>query len=289
MSRKLRVRRLLYCTMVMGLGNLPAAHAEDPKPNDSNDRSIQLFNAKDVDGWYTYTTTTKHENPGVFQFVEGMIYVPGGKDDVAYFGGIVTKRKYENYRLRFEYKWGPHTYGRRKDKARDAGVLLHCVGPNEPGPWMTSYEFQIIEGGTGDLLVVNTEQGDDAGREVTLLCTAESEERDAGRFFRAGSEPFTFKIRKGGERLNWWGRDPDWKDEVDFRGRQDVESPFGEWTKCEIIARDNTLTYYVNGQLVNRVTDLNITKGKIFFQTEGAELWYRNIELTPLKKPAPSE
>jgi hypothetical protein len=66
------------------------------------------------------------------------------------------------------------------------------------------------------------------------------------------------------------------------RGPQDVESPYGQWTRCEIVCRGDTLEFYVNGKLVNRAWGLNITKGKIFFQTEGAEVWFRNIELTQL-------
>ena len=35
--------------------------------------------------------------------------------------------------------------------------------------------------------------------------------------------------------------------------------------------------------LVNQATGLSLTKGKIFIQTEGAEMYVRNIVLTPLK------
>ena len=41
--------------------------------------------------------------------------------------------------------------------------------------------------------------------------------------------------------------------------------------------------YFVNGKLVNEATDLNATKGKILFQTEGAETYHRNLEIAPLK------
>ena len=57
-----------------------------------------------------------------------------------------------------EYRWGLITWSPRKDRARDAGLLLHCQG--EPGnnspefrsPWMRSVEYQVIEGGTGDII-----------------------------------------------------------------------------------------------------------------------------------------
>jgi hypothetical protein len=249
---------------------VPSAHAAKP---------IKLFNGRNLDGWYTYTVETKYENPGIFTVVDGLLRVSGGEGDKAYFGGLVTKEEYSNYKLTFAYKWGEPTYGTRKNKSRDSGVLLHCVGPNEPGPWMTSYEFQIIEGGTGDILVVNSMKRARQEGAPTLTLVSEGFVDGKQRYFKQGGEKLEF-IDSG--RLNWWGRDPAWKDVVGIRGQNDVESPFGEWTKCEIICKGDTLEFYVNGRLVNRARGLSVTKGKIFFQTEGAEVWYRDIELTPL-------
>lgn len=64
---------------------------------------------------------------------------------------------------------------------------------------------------------------------------------------------------------------------------KDVESPLGEWTKCDVLARGDTLEYRVNGQIVNRARGLTFTRGKLLIQTEGAEIWYRDLKLTPLK------
>lgn len=239
--------------------------------------SIDLFNGQNLDGWYVFTVETGYENPGVFQVRDGALFVPGGKGDAGYFGGLITQEAYEDYLLEFEYKWGEPTYGTRKDKARDAGVLFHCVGPHGPGPWMTSYEFQVIEGGTGDLLIVNRGP-DDEGKPITLSCQAKAVRRDGQFYYDEEGQPETFDTG----RLNWWGRDPQWKDEVGFRGKRDVESPFGEWTRCKLVARGGTAEFYVNGQLVNQATDLNQTRGKILLQTEGAEIWYRDVKLTPL-------
>ncbi len=271
-ARRLDLIRLLLVSIAYSCA-LASARAE------SSPETIRLFNGHDFKGWYVYTEQTKRENPGVFQVVDGMIYVPGGKEDVAYLGGLITEQPYENYRLRLEYKWGEKTYGVRKNKARDAGVLLHCTGPHGPGPWMNSYEFQIIEGGTGDLLLVNVAP-DDTGKPLELKCTAEIETRGGRKYFKPGSELAT--VDSG--RLNWWGRDSEWQDNAGFQGREDVESPFGQWTKCEIVARADTLEYFVNDQLVNRVRGLSVQQGKILLQTEGAEVWYRNLELTRLGK-----
>jgi hypothetical protein len=39
----------------------------------------------------------------------------------------------------------------------------------------------------------------------------------------------------------------------------------------------------VNGKVVNKASGLSLTKGKIFIQTEGAEMYVRNVVLTPLQ------
>ncbi|MGE0757089.1 MAG: DUF1080 domain-containing protein [Pirellulaceae bacterium] len=273
--------RIARCRLLAGLAltlSLIASAWAEEFP--AKGKAVPLFNGKDLTGWYTYTVETGRENPGIFTVVDGMLKVAGGKGDTSYFGGIVTKESYGNYYLSFEYKWGEPTYGRRKDKARDSGVLLHCVGPNEPGPWMTSYELQIIEGGTGDLLVVNATKQDDAGKPIDLSVTAEAVMQGSQRVYQPGAKPMTWT---NSGRLNWYGRDPEWKDVVGFRGRQDVESPFGEWTKVECYAQGDRVIYLVNGKVVNRASGLSLTKGKIFFQTEGAEMYLRNILLAPLE------
>ena len=39
----------------------------------------------------------------------------------------------------------------------------------------------------------------------------------------------------------------------------------------------------MNGQVVNKATNVSPTAGKLMFQTEGAEIYFRKIELHPLK------
>ena len=97
--------------------------------------------------------------------------------------------------------------------------------------------------------------------------------------------------QKGGElrtrdsgRFNWYGRDPDWKDVLGFRGKQDVEKPVGEWNRQEVIADGNTLTNILNGVVVNQGTKCSVSEGKIQLQSEGAEIWIRKVELRPLDR-----
>ena len=68
-----------------------------------------------------------------------------------------------------------------------------------------------------------------------------------------------------------------------FRGPQDVESPGLEWTRLEAVVEKGNLRYYVNGKLVNAGTDASLTDDKIMIQSEGAEIFFRRIDLEPLK------
>jgi hypothetical protein len=83
--------------------------------------------------------------------------------------------------------------------------------------------------------------------------------------------------------VNWWGRSEDWEDRLGFRGPQDVESPGLEWTRLEAVVEKGTLKYYVNGKLVNEATDSSFTEGKIMIQSEGAEIYFRRLDLEPLR------
>lgn len=246
---------------------------------DAGEKTVKLFNGRNLDGWYVWTVEEKHENPGIFTISDGILKIAGGKGDLAYFGGIITEKEYSDYHLVLEYKWGKPTYGRRKDRARDSGILIHGVGPDGPGPWLTSIECQIIEGGTGDILLVGNTGNN--GKVVNQQATFTGEKRGGQWYFTNDGNSVT--VTRG--RINWWGRDPAWKDVVDFRGSQDVESPFGEWTRVECICKGDSLTNIVNGQVVNKATGLALKKGKIQVQTEGAEMYVRKIELTPLDRP----
>ena len=104
--------------------------------------------------------------------------------------------------------------------------------------------------------------------------------KDGQFYFEKGGKPVT---RDSG-RFNWWGRDPAWKDVLGFRGSRDVEKPAGEWNRMEVICDGDSITNIVNGYVVNIGTKSSLTKGKILFQSEGAEIIFRKIEIRPLVK-----
>jgi hypothetical protein len=239
---------------------------------------IKLFNGKDLTNFYTYLgPPTKGARPygknndpeQVFTVHDGMIHVTG-----KVFGCFTTEQEYADYHLIVEYRWGERTFPPRESRARDSGVLLHCVGEDgaASGFWMESIECQIIEGGTGDFILVG-------GKNRPSL-TVEAEKRGNQLYYKPGAPPVT--VSSG--RINWYGRDPAWKDVKGFRGREDVEKPVGEWNTLECICDGDKITNLLNGKVVNVGTKASHTKGKILFQSEGAEIFFRKIELHPLKK-----
>src|SRR5438128_7449557 len=150
-------------------------------------KSTELFNGKDLSGWYTYTTATKAENPGIFIFEDGVLKIRGGDGAKAYYGGIYTEKSYENYVLSVEYKFAGPTHGQRKDNARDSGLLLHCVGKPVGATWEGSIEANVMEGDTGSFWLVGNRKGsdgvDDEERPIRLAITVEGEKRSNGEFY----------------------------------------------------------------------------------------------------------
>jgi len=232
----------------------------------------KLFNGKNLDGWYTFIKDKgKNNDPNkVFTVQNDMIRISGEE-----FGCITTNDEFENYKLTVEFKWGGLTYAPRVDKARDSGILLHSVGEDGglSGIWMHSLECQIIEGGTGDFIVVG-----DGSKNFSLTCPVAPGKQGDSYIYNPGGNSVTINE----DRINWYGRDPGWQDIKGFRGTKDIEKPVGKWNKIECIVKGGEIMIYVNGTLVNHALDSRPHKGKIQIQSEGAEIFFRRIEIVAL-------
>jgi len=64
------------------------------------------------------------------------------------------------------------------------------------------------------------------------------------------------------------------------------EKPVGEWNIYQVIASGDTVQIIVNGKSMNRITGCNVSAGFIGFQSEGAEIEVRKVQLEPLAAPA---
>ena len=217
--------------------------------------------AKDLDQFdaFLHSVGLNSDHNHVFTVENGVVHVSGTE-----FGYFITKHEYKNYYLRAEFKWGEGTFVPRQGQARDSGILYNIQGLNKV--WPRSIEFQINEGYTGDFWMTDgaalTPIGPDgkAGERVT------------------GPEGKVSKI----DRFN----KGEFKNVTAFRDpTNELETPHGEWNVVELVNRGGHVWQYVNGKLANEGIDAFPASGIILFQSQGAEVFFRNIKVCPLKYP----
>ncbi len=236
---------------------------------------IVLFNGKDFSGLSTWLKDTKHADPRqVFRVRDGQLQISGDGH-----GYAATEKEYRDYRLVVEYKWGKRTDGGKY--VRNSGILLHATGPDGSagGTWMASIECQLAQGCVGDLIPIRGKGA--AGQLIPVQFTSEVVLGPDGRpRWKPGG---TARVFTQGQL--WWSRhDPDFKELIDTRGKDDVESPLGEWTRVECLCQGSQIRVRVNGTTINQCHDTVPAGGKILLQSEGFELFVRRFELHPLNE-----
>lgn len=231
---------------------------------------IPLFNGKDLSGWDTFLSYqpgsdntdilgVNNDPDGIFSVVDGTIRIDG-----RIWGALTSNEEFENYHLRLKFKWGEIRYPPREQEKRDSGLLYHCVGPHgaQSDHWMRSHESQIMEGDCGDYHSLD-------GAMIDI--ETETVEIDGNK---------NLKYKKGGNLL------------ADIHQRviksETNEKAHGEWNVMELIADGDKVTHIINGKVVLDASNSSqtvdgrkapLTKGKIQLQSEGAEIFYKDIEI----------
>jgi hypothetical protein len=247
---------------------------------------ITLFNGQDLIGWDTYIGVTPTYDSMQSKFDSNS--VPGLNNDPKKvfsvvqedgtsairisgdgYGGISTLQEFENYHLQLEFKWGKLKWPPRKDKKRDSGILYHAVGPQGAAGerFMRSQEFQVQEGDCGDYWSVDGT--------IVDIPAAGSKKDEYVYDPKATLLPFSYTSEYGMRCMK----------------NPDAEKPTGEWNIVDIYCLGGTSVHMLNGIVVMKLyhsrqpvqeKEIPLTKGKIQLQTEGAEVFYRNIQLTPI-------
>lgn len=256
---------------------------------------VSLFNGRDLTGWETWLGRPHQslEVPGLARGADGRYSEPIGlgRDPFAVFtvialdgapalrfsgqvfGTISSVESFSNYHLRLQFKWGTARWAPRADRVRDSGLLYHGHGPHGGGTgsaWINSHELQIQEKDCGDYWAVGPVQADIPARP-------------------AGEKLFQYD--PAASLLDFGVGTPHGNRVIKL---SDHEKPHGEWNTIELYCVGDEAIHVVNGQVVLRVRGLRtaagerLTSGCLQLQSEGAEVFYRAIEIRPLTTLPPA-
>ncbi|WP_288095819.1 DUF1080 domain-containing protein [Hydrotalea sp.] len=242
-----------------------------------------LFNGKNLDGWDTYIAPPinwdgkplssvpvglNHDPQQVFSVVpmdgEKVIRISGQQ-----WGAVITQKKYSNFHLQLKFKWGHLLWGQKRGKKMDSGILYFSVGANgvDAGAWMRSQEFQVEQGNCGDYWGV-------AGATESIPATKMN---DSVYVYNPKGKILTFSANS--------------KNGRHCVKRSDAENKTGEWNTLDLYCHGDTSVHVVNGKAMmvlyhsaqdNNGQMLPLSKGKIQIQSEGAEIYYKDIRIEPI-------
>ena len=252
-----------------------------------------LFNGKDLTGWTSWLGKphASLDVPGEPKDEKGNYTQPlgAGRDPFQVFtvatvdgqpaihisgqvfGGITSAEEFSNYHLRLQFKWGEKKWAPRDQAVRDSGLLYHVHSAmNFNGKtWPRSPELQIQEHDVGDLYAI--------GCQMTVPARRLDPVKRQFQYDPAAGVPIEFieQLPIGNRCI----KDPD------------NEKASGEWNTVELICLGDESIHIVNGKVVMRLSKATrldgpapapLTAGKILLQSEGAEVFYRNVEIRPI-------
>jgi hypothetical protein len=251
-----------------------------------------LFNGRDLSGWDTYmskpdpawdVTGMSRDAQGNYTEAVGRNRDPLGVFTVEPadgrpavhisgqgFGVMTTREMFENFHLRVQIKWGEKRWGKKANLPRDSGLLYFGQGDEGAvdGNWPRSVEMQIQEHDTGDLFALGTR--------ITVPARVTPSTPRPLYLFDPLGEPTAFEQKPPiGNRC------------VKL---EDREKPHGEWNTLELIVLGDESIHVVNGAVVMRlaraqlVDGTRLTSGHISLQTEGAEVFYRDAQIRPIRE-----
>lgn len=162
-------------------------------------------------------------------------------------GHLITDENYQDYRLEVEYRFA--------NEPGNCGVLVHASTPRalyEMFP--KSIEVQMMHENAGDFWCI-----------VEDIKVPDMEER------RGPKEEWGITEGKGRRILNL---------------TDGTEKPLGEWNRMRIECLGREVKVWLNDELVNHGFDCTADSGQIALQAEGAEVEFRKVALTPIRKLA---
>jgi hypothetical protein len=112
---------------------------------------IQLFNQKNLEGWYAWEPESgKHTDASeLFTVENNLIRLFGEKA-----GYLMSEQSFHDFQLTVEYRWNIDTTYIRKSNTKNSGVMYLVPMDTPDILWPAGIQFQIKEGSTGDFILL---------------------------------------------------------------------------------------------------------------------------------------
>jgi hypothetical protein len=233
-----------------------------------------LFNGNDLANWDKYIGTPLKGKDSLFKLAtpenvfsvverngEKLIRISGTVN-----GSLATRQPYSNYHLKLVFRWGDSVY-----TMRNSGLLYHSFGDFGValGTWMSCIECQLMHGNLGDTYLMNN-----------TVCETKTLFDKANNLYLYDPTDPPLPFGKIFNRQS-------------VKKRSNAEKPLGEWNTVELYSLGETTVHVVNGVtvMVNGKTGYSVentlkplTSGKIQLQSEGGELFIKEIKICQIKK-----
>lgn len=255
-------------------------------PSATADNSwISLFNGRDLAGWDRFVAAPKEgQTPYGWNNDPRQVFTVGTEDGSPsihvsgeLYESITTTSQFTNFHARLEFKWGPRRWPPREHLGRDSGFLYCGQGDVNPATgWLISIESNVMEKGVGQWWSVNGAIIDTEGEWITPANELEVPYKREGTWER------NIVYRQGAPRITTGTGNG-------ITPSIDLEKVFGEWNTLEVIFWAGNCIHILNGH-VNLVATLPrypnasgvvipLLHGKFQLQSEGGEVFYRNIQV----------
>jgi hypothetical protein len=232
---------------------------------------IPLFNGRNLDGW---TPKFAQHKIGVnhldtFRVEDGIIKVSYDKYTLfdQQFGHLYTNSPYSHYIIRLEYRiTGKVMADAPSWTALNSGVMLHSQSPMSMTVeqlWPVSLEGQFLAEGTT------------AGRQTGNICTPGTDVEVNGKLTKAHIIDSSGPMPKPDEWVRF---------EAEVHGHDEIIYRVNgvevlRYRHPQLDARDPDAQ-----RLMAAGVDSRLSFGHIALQAEGQPVWFRNVELRPLKR-----
>lgn len=266
------------CCTMNPMGEPCPVETRDPVPKKVTVRINLLENGDVHHYWYTWTKGVQKRNvdpTGVFT-AEGNVLKVTGTD----MGCVTTRDAYKDYRFSLDFRYVDNDIQLNKKAARDGGILFHSTGPDGAygnGIWMSSFEYNIIQGAAGDLIVVGSKKACPGVYRCKGRVDRATKGQSAQHWDPNGEE---IELVDSG-RIRRPDVDLEWKN-LKTQPLSPKERPIGEWNHAEVVCRGYTAEFFFNGMKVGDYRNLAPAGGRIQLQSEGFGIEYRNIVIEPL-------